>query len=375
MEGNILNVDKVKLYYPFLRDNRGVERSLFDEISYLVGYLLIVDVIVVPPRGLIGGSFGARNIEAAISSKLLSHLINTGRIVTTSSSSLVRDEKDLIEHYSTEPIKCPADIRIYERDSSIQKQSYISHLSSHLDIAQYYSDSIKTEIQLFLNGLPDHRNVMRKIDSLNREMHPAEYERLRLEAFHGYFSGGSIGNGAIMPCMYVNDGKNSIYNPFYSKECMSKFALKLQGSIRRELHKTPIHLLDKVFDNLRIFRIKYSEISQAYEKYYAKICSLLEKKSLSIKLPTDILYVCVALFIASMLSNVFTKEVLLGSAFAVYSTKGAWSYINRTMKITDFFTSKLQSYLEFTGLYSEFRKDIISLTEEFETSIKKAISH
>ena len=45
MEGNILNVDKIKLYYPFLRDNRGVESPLFDEINYLVGYLLIVDVV------------------------------------------------------------------------------------------------------------------------------------------------------------------------------------------------------------------------------------------------------------------------------------------------------------------------------------------
>lgn len=375
MEGNILNVDKVKIYYPFLRDNRGMERSLLDEIQYLVGYLLIVDVIVIPPRELIGGTFGAKNIATASSSRLLNHLMSTGRIVTTSSSSDVRDEKDLIEHYSIEPIQGVAGLRIYERDSIIQKQSYISHLASHLEFAQYYSDSVKSDLRLFLSGLPDHPSVMRKIESINRELHPAEYQRLRLEAFHGYFSGGSIGNGAIMPCMYASDGKNSIYNPFYSKEAVARFSFKLQSFLKRELHKMPVHILDKIFDNLQIFKIRYVNLSKAYEKYYSKIAELLGKRSISIRLPTDILYVGVSLFIASMLSDVFTKEVFFGSVLAAYFAKGAYSYINRTMKITDYFTSKLESHFRFTGLYSEFRKDLVTLTEEFEASIEKAISH
>lgn len=374
MEGNILNLDKIKVYYPFLRDNRGIERSLLDELQYLVEYLLIVDVVVIPPRGLIGGSFGSRNIETATSSKLLSYLLDTGRIVTTSSSLSVRDEKDLIDHYSTELIKGTAGLRVYERDSEIQKKSYISHLVSHLEMAQYYPASVKSDLESFFSSLPDHPSVLRKIESINGDLHSAEYERLQLEAYHGYFSGGAIGNGAIMPCMYATDGKNSIYNPFYSKESVSKFSSKLQSVLRRELHKTPIRTLENILGNLQIFKIRYAELSNSYENYYSKIAEMLGKNSISIRLPTDFLYVGVALLIASLLSDVFTKEVFFGSVLAAYTAKGAYSYINRTMKITDYFTSKLQSYFRFTGLFDEFRKDLITLTEEFEASIEKAIS-
>ena len=375
MQESILNLDKIKIYYPFFRDNRGLESSLLDELNYLVGYLLVVDVIVVPPRELIGGSYGAKNIETIKSSKLLSHLIRTGRIVTSSSSTMVRDTKDLIEYYSTMVLAPPSEFWIYKRDSKIQKRSYSSHLTAHLDMAQYYSDSIKSELRHFLGSFPDHIGVMNKIKYLSNRMHPAEYERLKLEAFHGYFSGGSVGNGAIMPCMYSNDGKSSIYNPFYSKATISKFVLKLQSLRKKELHKVSVSELEKLFNNLRVFKIRYAELSKSYEHYYTKIAALLGRRSVSIKLPTDILYVTVSLLIASLFVDSFTKEVFWGSFVAAYTAKGAWSYIDKAFKITNYFTSKLQSYLKFTGLYDEFRKDLIELTEEFETRVEKATSH
>lgn len=304
----------------------------------------------------------------------MAHLIRAGKIVTTSSSMLVRDTKDLIEHYSSGRSINGIGFRLYTRDSYLQKKSYVSHLLTHISEAQYYSSSIKLELATFLDSLPDHPSVVSKISSIKKELHPAEYQRLKQEAFHGYFNGGSVGNGAIMPLMYGTDGKISIYNPFYSKEAVSKFLYKIQALIKSELHNASTSLIDKLIENLAIFRIKYAKLADSYQDYYGKIASLLEKRSIFIKLPTDILYVTVALVIATLLSGVLTKEMLFSSVFAVFAAKGTFKFLDRTMKITNYFSSKMQSYLSITGLFYEFNKDLISLTEEFEDSVAKAIT-
>lgn len=384
MEGNILNLDKIKVSYPFLKDNRGNEKSLADELQYLVGYLLIADIVVVPPREFLGGTYGNRNINFVNKTKLLTHLINTGKIITTSSSLLVRDSIDLIEHYGIGKQQYDLKFYIYERDSDLQKKAYRFHMQSHISNVKYYSNSIKHELVSFLNHSPDHLSVMKKINYLKKRTSRGNIYRLNLEASHAYFSGGSIGNGAIMPSMYTHDrkkiiythdGEKLIYNPFYSKEVVNIFLYKIQVSLKKQFHKTPPHLADKILNNLQIFRLKYYELAKAYETFYTKILKLLEKGNAPIRRPTTFLYITVALAISGILSDFFTKEIIFDSVFAACSAKFFWAYLNKTMKITDCFSKQIQSYLKFTGMFDDFRGDLITLTEEFEYKVEKSITY
>lgn len=375
MEGDILNLNKIKVYYPFLNDNDGNKRSLSTELSFLIGYLLISDVIVVPPRSFFGGPFGINNVELCNKSKVLIHLINSGKIITTSSSTEIRDSFDLSEYYGGFNTSSAAPLRMYRRDSRLQKEAYLNHFTNHIQEAQYYKSDIKKELLGFMSGLPDHPSVLLKIDSIKSEINLPEFERLRKEALHGYFSGGAVGNDAIMPIMKNSDGKSVIYNPFYGKKTVAIFMTKIQHILNRELINMPVSHIDKVISNLAIFRIKYAKLVSSYQEYYLKITKLMEKNSISIRLPTDFLYVAVATTITAILADAFTAEILIGSAFLMYTAKGTWGYINRILKITDYFSKVLQRYLSCTGLYKEFRPDISELLDEFRESVIKAIAH
>ena len=121
--GSILDLKKVKIYYPFFKGKNGEMNSLKVESEWLVAYLLLCDVVMLPPREFLLRKIIKDNLKIANQQKLIRYLFQTGRVITASTKESIRDLKDLTEYYHpTEFIDVKdTDLYIYDRNEEYQR--------------------------------------------------------------------------------------------------------------------------------------------------------------------------------------------------------------------------------------------------------------
>ena len=74
--GDIRKVTDIKVYYPFFKTKHGSVGDMRTEYGRLLSYLVLCDVIVIPPREFIGGDNGKLNIESLSRGGLISELVS-----------------------------------------------------------------------------------------------------------------------------------------------------------------------------------------------------------------------------------------------------------------------------------------------------------
>ncbi|EFK06291.1 conserved hypothetical protein [delta proteobacterium NaphS2] len=233
---NIVELDKIKIYYPFFKSIRGHNSTLMAEKEWIIGYLLLCDVVVISPREFLLSANIKPNIKEVLKNNLLIDLFNTNRIITSSTDESICDLRGLIEHYqpSIKSSKNFFKMNVYYRDVEFQKSIHSEYLKNHISNVYYYDQREKDYFLRYLNDNPDQPQIEREIKSLKKDLHPAAFERLMIESKNGYFLGGARGNDCIMPPMGPKE-TFPIYNTFYSKSILRIFIEKFQKQLKRNI--------------------------------------------------------------------------------------------------------------------------------------------
>ena len=87
--GNILNLTSTKVYYPFFKGKDERIKDLNTEASFLLSYLIVTDIVVIPPREFLNSSNIKTNMEGIQKNKLLFSNFMNGSIVTSSTNSSI----------------------------------------------------------------------------------------------------------------------------------------------------------------------------------------------------------------------------------------------------------------------------------------------
>lgn len=371
--GNILALNKIKIYFPFFMGKDRRVCSLLTEGDWLVSYLLLCDTVVLPPRAFLFKDIMQDNFEIISRSKLLKHLFETGQIVTASTKPSIRDIKDLLEYYHPKesPSKLDFDLFVYDRDEFYQRRLYSEHLKDRISSVQYYGESEKEALTKFLNTRPNHPAVLEKFRSLSSDIERPALERLRLEAMNAYFLGGAMGNNAIMPPSQDKE-RSLIYNPFYSKGSIQHFKSRIEDEISMNILSCPPKVFETIKSNLLLFRFKYFELSEKYQNNYFQVSKLLTKNKVYVDLPLVAVYAAAATTIASILSIVISKAILM-TLGAVFVAEFLWKSISKVLGITDKLSKSIEALLKNAGIFSPYRREVSSLLGEFESAVKSVM--
>lgn len=371
--GSILKLDRIKVYFPFFKGKDGNVQSLHTQGEWIASYLLLCDVVVIPPRAFFHEEHLSSNFEVLLRNRLLKHLFNAGHIVTASTQPSIRDLGDLLEYYHTSQVFWPKDLdmMIYDRDETYQRRIYSDYLKDHINSVHYYDDSAKSELTSFLDERPNHPTVIKKLDSLVMEMERPALNRLRLEAINAYFLGGAEGNAAIMPPSRDKE-RSLIYNPFYSKNALYNFKSRLESTISRNILSCSPSMFSSLRTNLMLFRYKYSKLSEQYQTNYLNIVKLLAKSKMYVDLPLVAIYAAAATTIACLLAPIISKNVF-ATMGAVFTVKFLWNSISKILRTTDKLSQAIVSLLKHLGVFSSYRREVSVILGEFESSVEEAI--
>ena len=347
--------------------------SLLTEGDWLVSYLLLCDTVVLPPRAFLFKDIMQDNFVIINRSSLLKYLFETGQIVTASTQPSIRDIKDLFEYYHPKksPLKLNFDLFIYDRDESYQRCLYSEHLKNHISSVRYYEEGEKTALTTFLNTRPNHPAVLEMLRSLSSDIERPALERLRLEAMNAYFLGGAIGNNAIVPPSQ-NRERSLIYNPFYSKSSLQHFKSRIEDAIFTNILSCSPKAFEMIKSNLMFFRYKYFELSEKYQDNYFKVSKLLTKNKIYVDLPLVAVYGVAATAIASVLSLVISKDILM-TLGAVFAAKFLWKSMSKVLGITDKLSKSIETLLKNVGMLTPYRREVSSLLGEFESAVKSVM--
>ncbi len=372
--GSIVSLDRIKLYYPYFRGKDGKRSSLLMEAEWLIAYLLLCDVLVIPPREFILQPKLPENLNMVIRNSMLQHLFQTGQIVTASPRTTVRDFSDLLEYYhpaSAHPFR-QIDLMIYDRDEFYQRRVYTDHLIKHIELAKYCGESDKKAFISFLGARPNHPAVFQMIDSLAEELDANVIERLRLEALDSYFLAGALGNGAIMPPSLKNE-RSLIYNPFYSKSAIYNFKSQFEKMVRGNIQFCSPDIFLAAKKNLSVFRYRYYQLSEKYQLMYERIMKLVAAGQDRLKFPLIAIFAASAVAVSSVLGPLLSMKCVTETVGASIIITYLWKFLDKLLKITDRLAKSIIRLLERLGLFSEYKSDVIALMDEFQTSIRTIV--
>jgi hypothetical protein len=365
---DILKLDNIKVYFPFFCGKDGKPYSLLTQGEWVAAYLLVCDLLVFPPREFLFKANIDDNLHALTKSRLLTHLLASGQFVTASTQSTIRDVKDLIEYYRPEITTAASlDFQIYTRDENFQRVVYTDHVKEHISFAKYYSDEDKASLIEFFSTRPNHIQIMSKISELGSCLTSPALERLKFEAYDGYFLAGAVGNGAIMPPSRHGE-RSLLYNQFYSKEAVSCFKKQIEEAWKRPITAINPSDFDKTRTALVPFRYKYKKFSEKYQQHYLEILNLFNKSGVSVDNPLILSYSTAATALASVLAMVITRDVLQ-SMTGVFLARFTWNYANKALKITDNLSASIVTRLESMGILAPYRKDVVSILAELRSAV------
>ena len=165
-----------------------------------------------------------------------------------------------------------------------QRYVHTEYLKKHINSAQYYCDSDKSELINFLDERPNHPSVMKKFNSLGNDIERPCIERLNVESMNAYFLAGAEGNDAIMPPSTTTE-RSLIYNPFYSKNSLQHFRKRLEEIISNNILCCHPDRFEMIYSNLSLFRQKYYQISLEYQKSYNEVLNIFSYSRFQLEAP------------------------------------------------------------------------------------------
>lgn len=375
MNPDIRKLGGLNLYFPYLDSKQGEVFSIRSQLEWIVLSSLFVDRIIFPPRSIFSGRFALQNLADLHGIPLLRGLVECGILITTVTSSNIRDLPDLFERYSglvsSPSQRCGADFLLFSRDESFQRRVVTDYMFEKIQAASYLKLHEKVAIAKLLATQPNHSQLIGSIHDLFPLPASDALHHLTQEAMVGYFLGGAKGNAAIMPPPQANEAEHSSFDFFYSKNALSAFGNQLTKKLSKPIHQLSIHEVQKLKANLNVFRQKYNDLSIKHRELFSQVLASVSKShpALRLRAPIITLQATVATAIGVALAPVFGA-----AAFGLtVAAKWLWESISKGYKINDRVSDQVRLFLTRNHLLTPYHKDLLDLLDIFETSVNSAM--
>lgn len=372
---NILKVNSLKVYFPYLDDKAEHSHSLRSEMVWLLTYTLFSDCVICPPRSFFGAPHGIDNLAAIYGSRLLRELVESGVIISTATTDKVRDVGDLIERYSGVHPKKPIELGmpIYLRSEPYQRNVSSDYMLNFIDSVDEIPRAMTEHLRKEFLGRPDATQTNRILRTIELELPPPVYAAISRETANSYFFAGAVGNGAIMPPPTI--GANShIYNYMYSKKALAPFLIKTQQILKSSLLSVSPAQFLALRKNLDIFRHMYAELSNRCIAHYGEIISLLTRKYAFSNVNAPIVIAQSLTATAIALATGYFFAAAAASVVGLYFIgKLSWETFSKALKINDRISAHLLKVLGKMGVLSEHQREVSEIMARFESSVVACI--
>ena len=368
----ISSLSGTKLYYPFLRSVNGVSSPMRPHIDSILAYLLLVDVVVLPPRDVLAQDFLNTNQKAIKKDpKLLDALIN-GSVVFTASHSGADDIGRMVEAYS------PGRFSVQEinespvllRDGSYQNEQYKLFIGRKIsELTDILSEE---KILLFdaIDRIQSHEGFVSSISET--ELSFVSKEAVSSIAIEGYRCGGAFGNTALMPPPTL-DVSESFYNPFFSRPIAVWIVKRLEKIWRSNFAEIPAEKFQLLSQGLTIFHDLYRRYSEQHNDLNRRLFAAIQTQGTNWKFWSKLMTAMVGFAAGSLISTVINEDSIT-DFWRFQALNLAASVAFSMTEIAERITSIIFRQVKDKFPSAQNRYQIHRLLEEFDSTVRSTIT-